>query len=178
VSDTSSAAPVRRVVCPGSYDPLTWGHLDVFRRAVALFDEVVVVVLVNESKRGLFSVPERLDMLAHELADVPHVRVTSFAGLLVDFCRAEQATAVVKGVRSGGDFGYEVQMAQMNDHLAGVQTVLLPTAPSMSFVSSSLVKEVARFGGDVSALVPSYVLDRLRTRLQESAERPDDQDGR
>ncbi|MGI8993255.1 MAG: pantetheine-phosphate adenylyltransferase [Nocardioidaceae bacterium] len=158
---------LRRAVCPGSFDPLTVGHLDVVTRAAGLFDEVVVAVLVNDSKSSLFSVEERVGMLRRGVADLGNVAVDSFEGLLVDFCRDRDVTAIVKGVRSGVDLGYEVQMAHMNERLAGVQTVLLPTAPDLSFVASSLVKEVARFGGDVSSLVPSYVLEPLRRRLGE-----------
>jgi len=160
---------VRRAVCPGSFDPLTVGHLDVLTRAAGLFDEVVVAVLVNESKSSLFTVEERLQMLEQGVADLTNVSVDTFAGLLVDFCRDRGATVIVKGVRSVVDLGYEVQMAHMNERLAGVQTVLVPTAPDLSFVASSLVKEVARFGGDVSGLVPSYVLDPLRRRLEPPA---------
>ncbi|MEJ7690138.1 MAG: pantetheine-phosphate adenylyltransferase [Nocardioidaceae bacterium] len=158
---------MRRAVCPGSFDPLTVGHLDVLTRAAGLFDEVVAAVLVNESKSNLFTVAERLDMLRRGVADLSNVTVDSFEGLLVDYCRDHKVTAIVKGVRSVVDLGYEVQMAHMNERLAGVQTVLLPTAPDLSFVASSLVKEVARGGGDVSGLVPSYVLDPLRRRLDE-----------
>ncbi len=160
---------MRRAVCPGSFDPLTVGHLDVLTRAAGLFDEVVVAVLVNESKSSLFTVEERLQMLEQGVADLTNVSVDTFAGLLVDFCRDRGATVIVKGVRSVVDLGYEVQMAHMNERLAGVQTVLVPTAPDLSFVASSLVKEVARFGGDVSGLVPSYVLDPLRRRLEPPA---------
>ena len=152
-------------VCPGSFDPVTNGHVDIVARAAALFDRVIVAVLVNESKRSLFGIDERIDMLSHAVADSANVDVTSFSGLLVDFCDQHNATAIVKGLRAPGDFDYELQMAQMNASLAHVETVFLPTAPQWSFVSSSLVKEVAGFGGDVSGLVPSYVLDRLRRRL-------------
>ncbi|MBA2772769.1 MAG: pantetheine-phosphate adenylyltransferase [Nocardioidaceae bacterium] len=161
---------MRRAVCPGSFDPLTVGHLDVLARAAGLFDEVVVAVLVNESKSSLFNVEERLEMLRRGVADLPNVSVDSFEGLLVDFCRDHDVTAIVKGVRSAVDLGYEVQMAHMNERLAAVQTVLLPTAPDLSFVASSLVKEVARFGGDVSGLVPSFVLEPLRRRLEPPAQ--------
>jgi len=156
---------MRRAVCPGSFDPVTHGHLDVITRASRLFDEVVVAVGVNQSKQRLFSAEERLEMLTEAVAAHPNVVVAGFDGLLTDFCRERGAQAVVKGVRSGGDVEYEFAMAQMNAHLTGVDTVFLPTAPTWSFVSSSLVKEVARLGGDVSALVPAPVLDRLAARL-------------
>ncbi len=160
---------MRRAVCPGSFDPPTYGHLDIVSRAAKVFDEVIVAVLVNESKRNLFSVDERLGMLTEAVSAFHNVEVAAFEGLLVDFCRDQEAAAVVKGLRSGGDFDYEVQMAQMNERLSGIQTVFIPTSPALSFVASSLVKEVARLGGDVSGLVPSYVLQRLRSRLSEKS---------
>ncbi len=158
---------MRIAVCPGSFDPVTYGHVDIVTRAAALFDQVIVAVLVNDSKRSLFSVDERIEMLRQAATEMAAVEVKSFSGLLVDFCVEQQATTIVKGLRATGDFDYELQMAQMNASLARVETVLLPTNPQWSFVSSSLVKEVARFGGDVSGLVPSYVLDRLKHRLAE-----------
>ncbi len=158
---------MRIAVCPGSFDPVTYGHVDIVTRAAALFDKVIVAVLVNDSKRSLFSVDERIEMLRQAATEMAAVDVRTFSGLLVDFCAEQQATTIVKGLRATGDFDYELQMAQMNAGLTGVETVLLPTNPQWSFVSSSLVKEVARFGGDVSRLVPSYVLDRLKHRLAE-----------
>ena len=152
----------RRCVCPGSYDPVTHGHLDVIRRATTLFDEVVVAVLHNPSKAGTFDLPTRLDLLQQVLADVPRVRVEAVGGgLLVDFCRRVGAVAVVKGLRGGTDFAYELPMAQMNRHLSGVETVFIPGEPSLGHVSSSLVKEVSAHGGDVSGLVPDPVLKAL-----------------
>ncbi|MBA3265709.1 MAG: pantetheine-phosphate adenylyltransferase [Nocardioidaceae bacterium] len=162
---------MRRAVCPGSFDPMTNGHLDIIGRAAALFDEVYVAVLVNEAKQALFGADERITMLQQATATMGHVRVASFGGLLVDFCTERSVDTIVKGVRDSGELGYELQMAQMNRALSGVETVLLPTAPQWSFVSSSLVKEVARLGGDVEQLVPPYVLDRLRQR---SPDRPDE----
>ena len=156
---------MRRAACPGSFDPVTLGHLDVVSRAARLFDEVVVAVGTNESKRRLFGAGERLEMVAEAAAAWPNVTVAGFDGLLTDFCAAHDVHAIVKGVRTGGDFDYELQMAQMNASLTGVDTVLLPTSPGVSFVASSLVKEVARLGGDVSDLVPDFVLARLRSRL-------------
>lgn len=156
---------VRTAVCPGSFDPVTLGHLDVISRASRLFDRVVVAVGVNQSKQRLFGPEERLEMLTEALAPHANVEVAGFDGLLTDFCREQGAQAVVKGVRSGADVEYEFAMAQMNAHLTGVDTVFLPTSPAWSFVSSSLVKEVARLGGDVSALVPAPVLERLAARL-------------
>jgi pantetheine-phosphate adenylyltransferase len=157
-------------VVPGSFDPVTLGHVDVISRAAVLFDEVVVAVLVNESKRTVFSVEERIDMVARSTADLTNLTVTSFSGLLVDFCAQQAAAVVVKGLRAPVDLDVELQMAQMNAHLSGVETLLLPTRPSLSYVSSSLVKEVARHGGDVTGLVPAPVLRPLRTRLHRGAE--------
>jgi pantetheine-phosphate adenylyltransferase len=156
---------VHRCVCPGSFDPPTNGHLDVVERAAHLFDEVVVAVLVNERKQGLFSVQERLGMLQELTAPLGNVRIASFRGLLVDFCRQEGIPAVVKGLRAVTDFDYELQMAQMNHRLSGVDTLFVATNPDYSYLSSSLVKEVAGYGGDVSGLVPELVLGRLTERL-------------
>jgi pantetheine-phosphate adenylyltransferase len=156
---------VRRAVSPGSFDPVTNGHLDIIDRASRLYDEVIVAVLINQSKRGLFSVEERLDMLREVTSGYPNVRVESFHGLLVDFCRAQGAAVVVKGLRAVSDFDYELQMAQMNTGLAGVETLFMPTNPLYSFLSSSLVKDVAKWGGDVSPHVPEVVARRLAERL-------------
>jgi pantetheine-phosphate adenylyltransferase len=158
---------VRRAVCPGSFDPVTNGHIDIISRASALFDEVTVAVLINKSKKSLFSVEERIDMLNAVCADFGNVKVDAFHGLLVDFCRDRDIHAIVKGLRAVSDVDYELQMAQMNSSLAPVETVFVPTSPEYSFLASSLVKEVATFGGDVSPLVPPLVLERLRARLEE-----------
>jgi pantetheine-phosphate adenylyltransferase len=158
--------PVHRCVCPGSFDPVTSGHVDVVRRATALFDEVIVAVMGNPAKQGLFPLAERRELLEESLAGLPGVRVEIVAGgLLVDYCRRVGALAVVKGLRSGTDFAYELPMALMNRHLTGLETVFLPGDPRYEHVSSSLVKEVAGHGGDVSGLVPDAVLGRLRDRL-------------
>jgi pantetheine-phosphate adenylyltransferase len=165
-------APVRRCVCPGSYDPATAGHLDVIRRATALFDEVVVAVMANPAKAGAFALAERVEMLTDALGSVPGVRVEAVEdGLLVDFCRRVGAVAVVKGLRGGTDFAYELPMALMNRHLSGVETVFLAGDPRYGHVSSSLVKEVAGHGGDVSDLVPEGVWKRLRERFAAPGER-------
>ena len=156
---------MRRAVCPGSFDPVTNGHLDIIRRAAGLFDEVTVGVLVNPNKQGLFSVDERITMLGDVVTGLDNVKVEAFEGLLVDFCRDHDIDAIVKGLRAVSDFDTELQMAQMNASLSGVETVFVPTSPEWSFLASSLVKEVARFGGDVSGLVPSEVLTRLTERL-------------
>ncbi len=156
---------MRRVVCPGSFDPVTNGHLDIISRACGLCDEVVVAVLVNITKQSLFTVDERVDMLAEVTKGYGNVRVERFHGLLVDFCAANGITTVVKGLRAVSDFEYEMQMAQMNYRLAKVETLFMTTNPLYSFLSSSLVKEIARYGGDVSGLVPDAVLGKLRARL-------------
>jgi pantetheine-phosphate adenylyltransferase len=157
---------VRRAVCPGSFDPVTNGHVDVITRAAALYDELVVAVLVNPGKAGLFDLDERMAMLREAVVDLPNVVVDSFSGLLVDYCRAQGIPVVVKGLRAVGDFEYELQMAQMNRELAGVETLFVPTAPQVGHLSSSLVKQIARFGGDVSSLVPKAVNERLVAKAQ------------
>jgi pantetheine-phosphate adenylyltransferase len=156
---------MRRAVCPGSFDPITNGHLDIIERASKLFDEVVVVVGVNNSKNRLFEPDERLEMIRESTAGLANVSVDVFRGLLVDFCRAHGIQAIVKGLRAVSDFDYELQMGQMNRSLAEVDTLFMPADPHYSFLSSSLVKEVATYGGDVSGLVPESVLRRLRERL-------------
>jgi pantetheine-phosphate adenylyltransferase len=158
---------VRRAACPGSFDPVTNGHIDIISRASALFDEVVVAVGVNASKQRLFSAEERIEMLTEACAPYANVRIDSFDGLLTDFCSTHDVHAIVKGLRAVSDFDYELQMAQMNSSLSGIETVFVPTSPEYSFLASSLVKEVARFGGDVSGLVPAEVLTRLTARLAE-----------
>ena len=153
------------VVCPGSFDPVTNGHMDIVERASNLFDEVTVAVLVNETKQGLFTIEERLDMLREVTAKFDNVKVDFFTGLLVDFCAEHDITAIVKGLRAVTDFDYELQMAQMNSSLTDVDTIFIPTTPEYCFLASSLVKEVAKHGGDVSGLVPDLVFERLRTKL-------------
>ncbi len=156
---------MRRAVCPGSFDPVTNGHIDVFRRAAALVDDLTVAVLVNKRKSSMFTVSERIDLLRAELASVPNIRVDSFHGLLVDYCRDHGIGAIVKGLRAITDFDYELQMAQMNHSLAGVETLFIATNPLYSYLSSSLVKEVATYGGDVSGLIPRSVHEALLTKL-------------
>ena len=153
-------------VCPGSFDPVTSGHVDVVRRAATLFDEVVVAVLANPAKTGLFPIEERVELIRAALDGEHGVRVETVpGGLLVDYCRSVGAAAIVKGVRSGNDYAYELPMARMNRHLTGIETVFLPADPAFEHVSSSLVKEVAGLGGDVAGLVPDAVLPRLLARL-------------
>jgi pantetheine-phosphate adenylyltransferase len=157
-----------KVVCPGSFDPVTNGHLDIIGRASRLFDEVVVAALVNENKASLFTLDERLEMLGEATAELPNVTVASFRGLLVEFCSANDVNAIVKGLRAVSDFDYELQMAQMNDRLTGVDTLFIPTSPDYSYLASSLVKEVAKGGGDVTGLVPDFVQQRMLDRFQAS----------
>ena len=162
---------VRKAVCPGSFDPVTNGHIDIVSRASQLFDEVVVAVGLNQSKARarLFTPEERMEMLEKVCAPYANVTIAGFEGLLTSFCEQNGIRAIVKGLRAVSDFDYELQMAQMNSSLAEVETVFIPTSPENSFLASSLVKEVAAFGGDVSGLVPPDVLTRLMQRLAERA---------
>ena len=157
----------RRAVCPGSFDPVHLGHLDIIGRSSRLYDEVVVAVLINKSKASLFSVDERVEMLTAMTAEYGNVRVDSFHGLLVHYCQAHDIPVVVKGIRAVSDFDYELKMAQMNHGLTAVDTLFMPTNPEFSFQTSSLIKEVATWGGDVSRLIPPLVLERLSARLAE-----------
>ncbi len=156
-------------LCPGTFDPVTNGHLDIIGRTSQTFDTVVVGVLENPSKQPLFGLDERVAMLEEVCAGMANVRVGTFGGLLVDYAREQGAGMIVKGLRAVSDYEYEIQMAQMNHRLAGVETLFMPTNPKWSFLSSSLVKEVAGFGGDVSGLVPDSVLARLKERLEGTA---------
>lgn len=158
---------MRRAVCPGSFDPVTNGHIDIVSRASLLFDEVIVAVGVNKSKNRLFSAEERIEMLSEACREFPNVKVDGFTGLLTTFCQERDIIAIVKGLRAVTDFDYELQMAQMNSSLAEIETVFVPTSPEWSFLASSLVKEVAMFGGDVSGLIPDFVRERLMARLDE-----------
>jgi pantetheine-phosphate adenylyltransferase len=155
---------LRRAICPGSFDPVTNGHLDIINRAAALYDELTVAVFVNQSKSSLFSVDDRRELLAEVTAAYPNVRIDSFQGLVVDYCREQGISVIVKGLRAVSDFDYELQMAQMNRGLAGIDTLFMPTNPEYSFLASSLVKEIAKWGGDVSSLVPPNVHKRLTDR--------------
>jgi pantetheine-phosphate adenylyltransferase len=159
---------MRRAACPGSFDPVTLGHLDIIGRASALYDEVVVAVGLNVSKKRMFSFEERTEMLREAVAPYPNVSVDHFDGLIVDFCKSRGIQVIVKGLRAVSDFDYELQMAQMNLGLQGVETMFMTTNPQYSFLSSSLVKEVATYGGDVSGLVPEPVHQRLIARVRET----------
>ncbi len=154
-------------VCPGSFDPVTLGHVDIFERAAAQFDELIVAILINPNKKGMFTLDERIAMIEESAAHLPNLRVESGQGLVVDFVRQRGMTAIVKGLRTGTDFEYELQMAQMNKHIAGVDTFFVATTPRYSFVSSSLAKEVASMGGDVSDLLPAPVNTRLQAKLRQ-----------
>lgn len=159
---------MRRVVCPGSFDPVTNGHLDIISRAADLYDEVVVAVARNPAKTSLFTVAERIELLREVTKPYENVRVDTFEGLTVDFCRAHGISAIIKGLRAVSDFDYEMQMAQMNYSQAGVETLFMTTNPLYAFLSSSLVKDFAKYGGDVSGLVPAPVLGALTSRFAES----------
>ncbi len=156
---------MRIAVCPGSFDPVTMGHIDVFERASRMSDQVIVAVLINKKKSSLFTLEERIEMLSEATTHLPNVTVDSFYGLLVDYCRDHDVNAIVKGLRAVSDFDYEFQMAQMNYRLTQVETCFISTNPLYSYLSSSLVKEVATHGGDVSGLVPEVVLKRLEAKL-------------
>ncbi|MFI5052928.1 MAG: pantetheine-phosphate adenylyltransferase [Acidimicrobiia bacterium] len=157
-------------LCPGSFDPVTNGHLDIIERTARHFDDVIVAVIRNPQKtQSLFSLAERQTMLADEIAHLSNVRIEFFKGLLVEFAKEHGAEAIVKGLRAVSDFDYELQMAQMNQQLSGIDTFFMPTSPQYSFLSSSLVREVARFGGDVAGMVPPRVAARLATRFADRA---------
>jgi pantetheine-phosphate adenylyltransferase len=158
---------MKRVVSPGSFDPITYGHLDIIKRASDLFDEVVVAILVNHQKKSLFTVAERLEMAREVTADLPNVRVDSWSGLLVDYCVAENINAIVKGLRAVSDFDYELQMSQINYQLKGIETLFISTSPNYSFLSSSLLKEIVTYGGDVSSYMPESLIPRVSRRIQE-----------
>jgi len=154
-----------RAVFPGTFDPPTVGHLDIVTRAAAAFDELIVATGLNQSKNRLFEPQERMEMLTELVEPFPNVRVGTFDGLLVDYCRSEGAGVIVKGLRSAADYDYELQMAQLNRRMTGVDTLFLPTAPENAFISSSWVKEIARLGGDVSTFVTPSVHSRLLTKF-------------
>lgn len=156
-----------RAVCPGSFDPVTVGHVDIIERAAACFDEVIVAVGQNSAKTHMFSAPERVELMRSACAHLPGVTVEPLTGLLVDFCRDHGAPAIVKGVRSCGDFEYEVQMAQWNKELEGIETLLLPAAAKWSYLSSTKVREVATLGGDVRPYVPAAIAEQVQRRVAE-----------
>jgi len=155
---------MKRAVCPGSFDPITYGHLDIIERASAHFDQVVVAVLENRTKASLFTVAERIEMIRETTSKFPNVIVDSWSGLLVDYCKSNSVQAIVKGLRAVTDFDYELQMAQVNLQ-SGIETMFMATAPAHSFLSSSLVKELAHYGGDVSSMVPKNVNAALKAQV-------------
>jgi pantetheine-phosphate adenylyltransferase len=157
-------------LCPGTFDPVTNGHIDIIQRASRCFERVVVAVLENPSKAPLFSTDERVAMLKEALADLENVEIDSFSGLLVDHAASRGIRVIVKGIRAVSDFDFELQMAQMNNRMTGVETFFVPTSPQWSYLSSSLIKEVVRFGGDISGLVPAFVRDRLEEKLSPGGE--------
>lgn len=156
---------MKRAVCPGSFDPMTYGHLDIIARASAQFDEVVVAVLVNRTKSSLFTVEERKELLRQTTSEFKNVKIDSWSGLLVDYCKENDIQCIVKGLRAVSDFDYELQMAQVNLQQTGVETMFMATAPAHSFLSSSLVKELATYGGDISTMVPPVVKSALQSRM-------------
>ena len=160
----ASVCHMKRAVCPGSFDPVTFGHLDIIERASARFDELVVAVLVNRTKSSLFTVEERMEMIRKTTTHLPNVRVDSWSGLLVDYCKSNEIQSIVKGLRAVTDFDYELQMAQVNLQSSGVETMFMATSPTHSFLSSSIVKELAHYGGDVSSMVPANVNAALIAR--------------
>lgn len=157
---------MQKLVCPGSFDPVTNGHIDVFERATALAEEVVVAVLVNSSKKGLFTIEERVEMLHEVTSKYQNIKIETFAGLLVDFCKSIKAQAIVKGLRAVSDFDYELQMSQMNYQAGGIDTIFIATNPAHSFLSSSLVKEFASLNGNVSQWVPPAVEAALQRKFK------------
>ena len=158
---------MKRVVCPGSFDPITFGHLDIIERASKMFDEVVIAVLMNVTKSSLFSVDERMEMIREVTKKYGNVKVDSWSGLLVDYCQENKIPIIVKGLRAVTDFDYELQMSQINLQLKGVETLFMSTAPAHSFLSSSLVKEIASYDGDVSNYIPASLVPKLKARLAE-----------
>jgi pantetheine-phosphate adenylyltransferase len=155
---------MKRAVCPGSFDPITFGHLDIIERASRQFDEVIVAVFVNRKKDGLFTVEQRMEMISENVKKYPNVRVDSGSGLLVEYCKKNEVQAIVKGLRAVTDFDYELQMAQVHTQASGVETMFMATSPTHSFLSSSIVKELAHYGGDVSSMVPANVNAALKAR--------------
>lgn len=157
---------IRKIVYPGTFDPLTRGHEDLIRRACAIFDEVVLAVAANANKNPFFSLDERMAMAREALADMPHVQVVSFSGLLVDFLRAQDTGLVLRGLRAVSDFEYEFQLAGMNRAMSpGIETVFLTPSERYMFISASMVREIARLGGDVTQFVSPLIAERFAAKL-------------
>jgi len=158
---------MKRVIYPGSFDPVHYGHIDIIKRSAEMFDEVIVSVLDNKSKSPLFLVEERVKMLNEVLCDIPNVKVESFGGLLVDYCKEKESRIVIRGIRAITDFEYELQTAQINAKLSDdyVDTLLLPTNLQYTYLSSSAVKEIAKFNGDISKCVPDCIAEALFAKL-------------
>lgn len=155
-----------KAVYPGSFDPLTNGHLDIIERASNIFDEVTVALLINTSKNGIFSIDERIELLKEETKKFPNVKVDFFNGLLVDYCKLNNIHVILRGLRAVSDYEYEMQIAQMNRTLdIDIETMFLMTNTKYSFLSSSIVKEVAKFGGDISEVVPKSVKEKLIQKI-------------
>ena len=155
---------MKRAVCPGSFDPITYGHLDIIERASAQFDEVIVAVGNNRAKEGYFTVEERMAMIAETTAKFGNVKVDSWKGLHGEYCKANNIDVIIKGLRAMSDFDYELQMAQVNLQGSGVESMFMATSPTHSFLSSSLIKELAHYNGDVSSMVPPVVNAALKAR--------------
>ena len=155
---------MKRAVCPGSFDPITYGHLDIIERASAQFDEVIVAVGNNRAKEGYFTVEERMAMIAETTAKFGNVKVDSWRGLLGEYCKANKVDVIIKGLRAMSDFDYELQMAQVNLQGSGVESMFMATSPTHSFLSSSLIRELAHYDGDVSSMVPQVVQKALMAR--------------
>lgn len=155
-----------RAIYPGSFDPVTFGHLDIIRRSAKMTDELIVGVLVNSTKKPMFTIEERVDMLKQLTKEYPNVRIVSFEGLLIEFAKAENADVIVRGLRAVTDFEYELQMAQTNHILdASVDTIFLTTSLEYSYLSSSIVKEVALLNGDISKFVPAFVIEKIQEKI-------------
>ncbi len=161
-------------ICPGSFDPVTYGHLDVIRRAAALFGDVIVAVGRNSAKNYLFDTRERIELLQAVTADIKGVRVLGLEGLLVDFAALHGASVVVKGLRFASDFDFELQMAHINGIVGGIETVMLPASSTWSTLSSTMIREVASYGGDVSSFVPAIVAERIAAKVNPDEKDPTD----
>jgi pantetheine-phosphate adenylyltransferase len=156
----------RLAIYPGSFDPVTNGHMDIIKRGLGLFDKIIVAILKNSSKNPLFSIEERMEILKESLKELPNIEVDTFSGLLVDYATQKKATAILRGMRAVSDFEYEFQLALMNRRLnRKVETVFLMTGLRWIFTSSSIIKEAARFGGDISDMVPPFVNEKLKEKF-------------